>query len=129
MEMPVFESNFDGFLNFLRDLETDSPTISPKRFGQVLRVDMQNLALKAHVHRNTIFRSPDSESVQQYLRNAVRVIRAAADVSNNIENAIFWYKNNPIPTFDYKTPQDLVSEGRTDTLVRYIQSLQSGYTG
>lgn len=127
--VPVFERNFDGFMSYLRDVEASPASISPKRYGQVLRVDMQTLAAKAHVHRNTLRRAPEAESVQRYLRESVRVMRAAVDVVGSVEQAIFWYKNNPLPTFDYKTPQDLVSEGRTETLVRYIQSLQAGFAG
>ena len=63
------------------------------------------------------------------LRESVRVIRAATDIAGRVENAIFCFKNNPLPVFDYKTPQDLVSEGRTEALVRYIQSLQAGFIG
>jgi uncharacterized protein (DUF2384 family) len=90
---------------------------------------MQTLAEKAHVHRNTISRAPDAESVQHYLRETLRVMRAAADIAGSVEDAIYWFKNNPLPLFDYKTPQDLVSEGRTEALIRYIQSLQAGYAG
>ena len=105
------------------------PSDSAKRFGQVLRVDMQTLATKAHVHRNTISRAPDAESVQHYLRESVRVVRAATDIAGSVEEAIYWYKNNPLPTFDYKTPQDLVSEGHTGALIQYIKSLQAGFAG
>lgn len=127
--IPVFERNFDQFLNFLQDMETGTASLSPKRYGQVLRLDMQTLAAQAHVHRNTISRAPQAESVQRYLRESVRVMRAAVDITGSVEKAIFWFKNNPLPTFDYKTPQELVSEGRTDTLIRYVQSLQAGYAG
>lgn len=127
--VPVFERNFDGFMSYLHDVEASPASISPKRYGQALHVDMQTLAAKAHVHRNTLRRAPEAESVQRYLRDSVRVIRAAVDVVGSVEQAIFWYKNNPVPTFDYKTPQDLVSEGRTDALIRYIQSLQAGFAG
>jgi len=129
MEMPVFERNFDGFMSYLRDIETNSATISPKRFGVALRLDMQTLANKAHVHRNTISRAPESENIQQYLRDSLRVIRAATDIAGSVENAIYWYKNYPLPTFDYRTSEDLVSEGRADALIRYIQSLQAGFAG
>lgn len=126
--IPVFGRNFDRFLNFLND-EASPASISPKRFRQVLSLDMQTLATKAHVHRNTISRAPGAESVQGYLRESVRVMRAAADITGSVEKAIFWFKNNPLPTFDYKTAQDLVSEGRTEALLRYIQSLQAGFAG
>ncbi len=122
--VPVFDRNFDGFMTFLHS--EVGPSISPKRFGLVFRVDMQTLAAQAHVHRNTVRLAPDTETIQSHLRQSVRVMRAAADISGSIEKAIYWFKNHPLSAFDYKTPQDLVSEKRTEAL---IQSLQAGYTG
>jgi hypothetical protein len=124
----LFERDFDRFMNFLH-VEANPASISPKRFGQVLSMDMRTLAAHARVHRNTISRAPDAESLQCYLRGSVRVMRAAVDIAGSVEKAIFWFKNNPLPAFDYKAPQDLVSEGRTDALIRYIQSLQAGFAG
>ncbi|SFV09263.1 antitoxin Xre/MbcA/ParS toxin-binding domain-containing protein [Pseudoduganella namucuonensis] len=126
--VPVFERNFDRFLDFLNG-GAGRASLSPKRFGQVLNLDMQTLAANAHVHRNTISRAPEAESVQRHLRDSVRVMRAATDVSGSIEKAIFWFKNHPLPAFDYKTPQALVSDGRTEDVIRYLQSLQAGFTG
>ncbi len=116
-------------MTWLRDAAVSPASISPKRYSQALHVDMQTLAARAHVHRNTLSRAPEAESVQRYLRESVRVIRAAVDISGNVEQAIYWYKNNPLQPFDYKTPEDLVSEGRTDALIRYLQSLQAGFAG
>lgn len=125
---PVFGNDFDRFLSYLCD-DSAPMSISPKRFSQVLRLDMQTLAAQAHVHRNTLTRAPESENLQHFLRESLRVIRAAVDIAGSVEKAIFWFKNNPIPTFNYKTPQDLVSDGRTDELIRYAQSLQAGFSG
>ncbi len=94
-----------------------------------MSVDLQTLAAQAHVHRNTISRAPASESVQRFLREALRAIRAATDLSGDIERAIFWYRNDPLPPFGYKTAEQLVSEGRTEDLLRYIQSLEAGAAG
>ncbi|RYE77217.1 MAG: DUF2384 domain-containing protein [Oxalobacteraceae bacterium] len=80
-------------------------------------------------HDNSISRAPDAESIQRYLRESVRAMRAAVDVTGSVEKATFWFKNNPLPTFDYKTPQELVSADRTEALIRYIQSLQAGFAG
>ncbi len=125
--VPVFDRNFDGFMSFLSS--EAGPSISPKRFGLVFKVDMQTLAAQAHVHRNTLRLAPDTEAIQSHLRESVRVMRAATDICGSIEKAIYWFKNHPLPAFDYKTAQDLVAEKRTDALVKYIQSLQAGYTG
>lgn len=126
--LPVFERDFDGFLEFLNG-ETNRPVISPRSFALVFNFDLQSLAAAARVHRNTITRAPESEGVQRYLRESVRVVRAAADVSHSIEKAIYWYRNHPIPAFDYKTGQQLISEGRTDDVVTYLQSLRQGFAG
>lgn len=67
--------------------------------------------------------------MQVYLRESVRVMRAAVDITRSVEKAIFWFKNNPLPTFDYRTAQDLVSECRTEAMIHYIQSRQVGFAG
>ncbi len=127
--IPSFHHNFDGFMEFLRDNEHNAVALSPKRFSEVFNVDLQTLAAQAHVHRNTLARAPTSESVQRFLRETLRVVRAAADLSGDVEKALFWYRNEPLQPFSYKTAEKLVSEGRTDDLVRYIASLEAGVAG
>ena len=55
-----FHQNFNGFMNYLRDPESRGTTISPVRFSELLHLDIQTLAIQAHVHRNTISRAPTS---------------------------------------------------------------------
>jgi hypothetical protein len=120
---------FDGFIEYLRDQELGASTLSPKRFSDVLNIDVQTLATQAHVHRNTINRAPGSESLQKFLREALRVMRAAHDLSGDVGRAIFWYRNDPLPPFGYKTAEQFVSEGRTDDVLRYVVSLEAGAAG
>lgn len=127
--MPTFQQNFGEFFDFLQDADTASSAISPERFALATNVDLQTLARNAHVHRNTIARAPGSEGIQHYLRESLRAIRAATDIAGNVESALYWFKNNPLPVFDYKTAETLVSEGRTDALIKYMQSLQAGFAG
>ena len=125
----AFHKDFEGFMDFLRDRELGAAALSPKRFIEVFGMDLQTLANQAHVHRNTLSHAPASESVQRFLREVLQVIRAAADLSGDIERALFWYRNEPLQSFEYKTAERLVSEGRTDDLLRYIVSLEAGVTG
>ena len=127
--IPTFHQNSDRFLNYLRGSDDSNKSLSPERFSEVFSVDFQTLAAQAHVHRNTISRAPTSAGVQRYLREAVRVIYAAVDISGDVEQSIFWYRNAPIAPFDYKTAEKLVSEGRIEDLIRYIQSLEAGALG
>jgi hypothetical protein len=119
----------DQFMASLRDPDNAAPIVSARRFGEALHIDLQTLAEQAHVHRNTLSRQPASESVQRFLREALRVIRAATDISGDVNRTLFWYRNEPLPVFDYKTAEQLVSDGRTDDLLRYVSSLEAGAAG
>jgi hypothetical protein len=57
------------------------------------------------------------------------VIRAACDLSGDFGKSVFWYRNEPLPPFGYKTAEQLVSEGRTDDVLRYVESLEAGAAG
>lgn len=127
--VPAFNKSFDCFLEFLRDQEVGTAVLSPRRFSEVFSMDIQTLAAQAHVHRNTISRAPTSEGVQRFLREALRVIRAATDLSGDVDRALFWYRNEPLQPFDYKTAEQLVSDGRIEDLLRYVGSLESGAAG
>jgi hypothetical protein len=126
---PVLGKDYDRFVEYLRDPATPGPLLSPKRFSQALRMDLQTLAEQAHVHRNTISRAPASPGVQRFLREALRVIKAGTDISGDVTKALFWYRNEPLSAFGYKTAEQLVSEGRTEDVLRYIVSLEAGAAG
>lgn len=126
---PALNNGFEGFIDFLRDQEAGASILSPKRFSDVLSIDVQTLAMQAHVHRNTISRAPASESVQKFLREALRVMRAAHDLNGDVGRAIFWYRNDPLPPFGYKTAEQLVSEGRAEDVLRYVGSIEAGAAG
>jgi hypothetical protein len=119
----VLGGTFQHLVEFLKDPDTPAPVLSPKRFSQVMHIDLQTLAEQAHVHRNTISRAPGSRGVQDFLREALRVIKAATELNGDLNKAVFWYRNEPLSVFGYKTAERLVSEGRTDDLLRHLTSL------
>ena len=129
LEPPVLGGTFQHFVDFLRETDTPGPVLSPKRFSQALHIDLQMLAEQAHVHRNTITRAPGSRGVQEFLREALRIIKAATDLNGDLNKALFWYRNEPLSVFGYKTAERLVSEGRTDDLLRHIASVEAGAAG
>ena len=129
IELPVLGGTYQHFIEFLRDPDQPAPVLSPKRFSQAMHIDLQTLAEQAHVHRNTIRRAPGSRGVQGFLREALRVIKAATDLNGDLNKALFWYRNEPLSVFGYKTPERLVSEGRTDDLLPYMAALEAGAAG
>jgi hypothetical protein len=114
------DSGFDAFLAQLQ--EPGKPIISPQRFAQMLHLEQQKLAELAHVHRNTVSRMPASPRLQDFLRDAVRVLAAAFTLAGSADCALYWFRSHPIQDFDYKTPEALVSEGRANAVIQYIES-------
>ena len=96
-------SAFEAFLSELQ--EPGRPIISPMRFAQKLNLEQQRLAELAHVHRNTVSRMPGSPRLQDFLREAVRVLAAAFSLAESPDRALYWFRSHPIPDFDYKTPE------------------------
>lgn len=63
------------------------------------------------------------------LREANRVITAAACVHGDATVAAIWFRNERLSTFAFKTAQQLVREGRTEDVLSYLTSLDAGATG
>lgn len=103
---PVFGEDFDRFQEFL-SIARASGAISPERFCQVLGMDRQALASRAHVHPSTVRHAPQTACLQDYLRQSIEVMHAATDVAGSVEDMLFWFMNYPLSTFDYKMPVKL----------------------
>lgn len=127
--IPTFKADFGALMNYLHDVDANPVSISPRRYSRALRLELQDLASQAHVHRSTTSHAPDSETIQRFLRETLRVLRAATDVAGDVERAIFWFKNEPLREFDYKTAQTLVSEGRADAAIKYLRMTEVGPLG
>lgn len=57
-----------------------------------------------------------------------RVLQVVEAISGNRDKAVAWLQE-PIATFGGKTALELVAEGRTDDLLGYLASIESGYVG
>lgn len=109
--------------------EKGTPNLSPARIADKFSMQIQELAAFAGVHRNTVRLHPESPRLQESMRNLLRVLSAATAIQPDLERAIYFLKNAPIPAFQHKTAYQLVAEGRTDDLIRYFESIESGYVG
>lgn len=62
------------------------------------------------------------------MQDVDRVIDLAESISGDRTKAIEWLKQ-PLATFGGKTPLQLIAEGRTDDVIGYLESIESGYVG
>lgn len=115
-----------GFVSSLQEPKT--PHISPRRLSLALGVPVAGLAVLAGVHRNTL-RNPASERLQGKLREMLKAITAAAELTGDIQKALFWYRNEPIADYDHKTAAELVAEGHLDAVLAFLRDLENGASG
>lgn len=120
-------ASFHSFAEGLRSPE--HPLIAPDRFAAALHLRQQDLAQLARVHRTTVAEAPGNAKLQAFMRDTLRVLSAAMGVLQQPERAIYWYRNTPIPEFQHKTAEQIVSTGKADAVISYLLSIESGSTG
>lgn len=126
--MNVATDQFSAFLTTLRE-ESSRTALSPARLAEALELPIQKLASLARVHRNTVSLSPTSPKLQEAMGDVVRVLSAAHELSGDLDTALFWFRNQPIPEFDHFTPLQLVEQGKVQALIDYIDSISGGAAG
>jgi len=109
--------------------EPDTPYLSPSRIGELLGLQVQELAERAHVHRNTPTTRPQAPKLQKYLLDTVRVLTIATEMTGDEKRAAFLLRNEPLRAFGYKTADTLIQDGRADDVIAYLESLAGGAAG
>lgn len=117
---------------FIEDLQDPklAPMISPARYIFLLGIDVEMLARNAHVSVSAITNSPGSADIQNHLRDNLRVIKAAYDVSGgDLAKSLHWFRAELLPAFGQRTAEQAVSAGRVDDVIRLIDSFYAGAAG
>jgi hypothetical protein len=104
-------------------------TIDPGRFAAALNIQLEELARLARVHRAIVAEVPANTRLQNYLREATRVIAMGHQIVGNRDRALYWFRNVPIPEFGYQTAEELVSHGKSEAALSYLTSVETGSSG
>lgn len=107
----------------------DEPLIHPELFADALHLRLQDLAALAGVHRTTVTEAPGNARLQGFLREALRALSAAYEITRNRDRAIYWFRNSPIPEFGHQTAEKIVAAGKTDAVIKYLTSISAGSSG
>lgn len=109
--------------------EPNTPYLSPSKVGDFFGFRVQELAERAHVHRNTPASRPQAPQLQKYLQEMVRVLAVATEMTGDLDRAAFLLRNEPLRAFGYKTADALIQEGKADAVIGYLESLAGGFAG
>jgi uncharacterized protein (DUF2384 family) len=55
-----------------------------------------------------------------------RILTLATEMAGSEEEAIAWFRSQPLPGWAGKTAYDLVGEGKTDKVLAYLVSIRAG---
>jgi len=109
--------------------EPDTQYLSPVRVSEFFGFQVQELAERAHVHRNTPSARPHAPQLQRYMQDMLRALAVASELTGDTSRAAFLLRNEPLKAFDYKTADTLIQEGRAEAVINYLQSLAGGAAG
>lgn len=113
---------------FVEGLRENS-IISPKAYAKRLKISVQRLADLARVHRTTLLRAPESEKLQDYMRDSISVIAMLLDLNGgDAERAIYWFRNVPLTELGGETAEHYMANGKTEAIRRYVINLATGAT-
>jgi hypothetical protein len=118
--------------NFIEDLQDPelAPMLSPARYISLLGMEVETLARNACVSVRAINNTPGAAAIQNHLRDNLRVIKAAYDISGgDLEKSLRWFREEPLPAFGQRTAEQAVSAGQVDGVIRLIDSLHAGAAG
>nr|WP_235813565.1 antitoxin Xre/MbcA/ParS toxin-binding domain-containing protein [Brucella anthropi] len=59
----------------------------------------------------------------------MKVISAAAELTGDLQKAIYWYRNEPIPDYGHRTAEELVADGEIEAVLAYVRDLENGARG
>lgn len=117
------------FIEDLQDPEL-APMLSPARYISLLGMEVETLARNARVSVSAINNTPGAAAIQNHLRDNLRVIKAAYDISGgDLEKSLRWFREEPLPAFGQRTAEQAVSAGQVDGVIRLIDSLHAGAAG
>jgi uncharacterized protein (DUF2384 family) len=112
---------------FLRRVaEPKAGFISPRRLSEALHIGLADLSRVAKLHRNTLANHPGSEKVQARLGEIARIIAMASDLVGDEGRAVLWFRHQPLSGFDFKTAEELVSEGQARAVLKHLEMLADG---
>jgi hypothetical protein len=104
----------------------NTPFLSARNVAERLGVTLTELAGMIGVARNTLVAKTGARKVDSALSPVVRILAMASEMAGGEDRAAIWFKHQPIPGWAGKTAYDLVSEGKSDKVLAYLEAVRSG---
>lgn len=72
---------------------------------------------------------PDSEAALRFITDVLRVVLTVTETGVTVEQAIGWFRQDQLLTFEGRTAEQLVSQGQAEQMLQFLASWQAGSQG
>jgi len=112
----------------LRSFYDAQGRLAPERVAQALRMSKSQLAETIGVNREALYKPERSQApkTQTRVREMVEIVERIKDWAGGQDQAIAWYRAQPIPAFGGRTAEALVKDGKAGVLRDYLDHLAMG---
>ena len=102
--------------------------LAPERVAQALRMSKSQLAETIGVNREALYKPERAQApkTQTRVREMVEIVERVKDWAGGPEQAMAWYRAQPIPAFGGRTAEALVKDGKAGALRDYLDHLAMG---
>ena len=93
-----------------------------------LNIDRRTLATIAGLPRTTLTKTagPRPQAVEERLREIVDILATVVPWSGSPQQALAWYRAQPLPGFGHLTAQDLVKNCRAAAVKTHLAAIAAG---
>jgi uncharacterized protein (DUF2384 family) len=102
--------------------------LAPERVAQALRMSKSQLAETIGVNREALYKPERAQApkTQTRVREMVEIVERVKDWAGGHDQAMAWYRAQPIPAFGGRTAEALVKDGKAGALRDYLDHLAMG---
>ncbi|WP_119309830.1 antitoxin Xre-like helix-turn-helix domain-containing protein [Cohaesibacter haloalkalitolerans] len=99
---------------------------SAPAFATRLGITQAELAKLTGIDRRSFYRQSGLRKLDEAVRPLMSILNLASEMTGSDQRAALWFKHQPIPGWAGKTAFDLVLERKSDRVLAYLKSVQSG---
>ena len=106
----------------------EDDVISPTRLAALLRTQKKEVAETLGLSMDAITRAHriDSPKTQSRLREMVEILNKVEPLMGSSVTAYAWYRSEPLQSFGGVTAEQLVKDGRANSVRRYLDRMMAG---
>jgi uncharacterized protein (DUF2384 family) len=108
-----------------RDLYDIDGYVNHHRLKRQLGIKEIKLARAIGKTQRALQKNPHSENIQKELRKIAYLLVLLKEMLSSEEEIAIWLKA-PNPDYDGMSPLEIITDGKVDTVLRYLEDIQKG---